>query len=326
RLLTKTDRKNVTTTYSYDALSRLNGKTYSDGTTPAVTYTYNTAGQLATAANGTDTLTWTYDLAGQLVSEQSTKNSSTVAYTYDLGGNRLFLSLDGTVFVTYAYDDASRLTTITRGTNSFTFGYDNANRRTSLGYPNGVNTTYTYDTLSRLTNLTAAKSGTTVTSSAYTYDAAGNRLTKTHPDYAESYVYDALYRLKEVNRTGLPKHWIYGYDAVGNRTSEQIDNSVSTYTYNEKNQLLSTTGGGLLRFRGTLNEPGMVTVNGQAAQMLAGNTFEAYVDVPTVPTTVPVVATDTSGNVTTKNYQVTAAGTAATYSYDANGNLAQRVE
>jgi RHS repeat-associated protein len=326
RLATRVDRKSVTTTYAYDELNRLTGKTYSDGTTPAVSYTYTTAGQLSTAANGTDTLTWTYDLSGQLTSEQSTKNSSTVAYTYDLGGNRLSLSLDGQVFVTYAYDDASRLTTITRGSNSFTFGYDNANRRTSLGYPNGVNTTYSYDTLSRLTNLTAVKTGNTITSSVYTYDAAGNRLSKTHPDYAESYVYDALYRLKEVNRTTLTKHWIYSYDAVGNRLSEQVDNSVSTYAYNEKNQLLSTTGGGLLRFRGTLNEPGTVTVNGQAAQMLAGNTFEAYVNVPTVPTTVPVVATDTSGNATTKNYQVTGAGSAATYSYDANGNLIQKVE
>jgi len=326
RLATRVDRKGVTTTYAYDELNRLTGKTYSDGTTPAVSYTYTSAGQPATAANGTDTLTWTYDLSGQLLSEQSTKNSSTVAYTYDLGGNRLSLSLDGTVFVTYAYDDASRLTTVTRGTNNFTFGYDNANRRTSLGYPNGVNTAYSYDTLYRLTNLTAAKSGTTVTSSVYTYDAAGNRLTKTHPDYAESYVYDPLYQLKEVNRTGLTKNWLYSYDAVGNRLSEQVDNSVSTYAYNEKNQLLSTTGGGILRFRGTLNEPGTVTVNGQPAQMLAGNTFEAYVDVPTTPTTVPVVAADTSGNATTKNYQVTGAGTPATYSYDANGNLIQKIE
>jgi len=69
-----------------------------------------------------------------------------------------------------------------------------------------------------------------------------------------------------------------------------------------------------------------VTVNGQPAQMLAGNTFEAYVNVPTTPTTVPVVATDTSGNATTKNYQVTGAGSAATYTYDANGNLTQKVE
>ena len=53
-----------------------------------MTYTYDTAGRLLTAANGTDTLTWAYDLAGQLLTEQSTKNASTVAYTYDTGGNR----------------------------------------------------------------------------------------------------------------------------------------------------------------------------------------------------------------------------------------------
>jgi YD repeat-containing protein len=60
RLATKTDRKSVVTTYSYDLLGRLTGKTYSNGD-PAVSYTYDLGGRLATAANGTDTLTWTYD-------------------------------------------------------------------------------------------------------------------------------------------------------------------------------------------------------------------------------------------------------------------------
>ncbi len=66
-----------------------------------------------------------------------------MAYTYDAAGNRLTLSLDGSLFVSYAYDDASRLTTISRGSNNFGLGYDNANRRTSMTYPNGVNTSYT---------------------------------------------------------------------------------------------------------------------------------------------------------------------------------------
>src|SRR4029077_5825665 len=126
RLRTKTDRKGVVTTYSYDTLGRLAGKSYSDSS-PSVTYGYDLVGRLASAANGTDTLTWTYDLAGQLLSEQSTKNASTVAYNYDDAGNRLGVSLDGALFVSYAYDDASRLTTITRGANAFGFAYDNAN-------------------------------------------------------------------------------------------------------------------------------------------------------------------------------------------------------
>jgi RHS repeat-associated protein len=327
RLATKVDRKNITTTYTYDVANRLTGKSYSDGT-PAVSYTYDPGGRLATAGNGTDTLTWSYDLAGQLLSEASTKNASTVAYTYDLGGNRLSVSLDGQVFVSYGYDDASRLTTITRGSNVFSFGYNNANRRTSLSYPNGIATSYTYDTLSRLTNLTAALGQTTITQWGYTYDAAGNRTQKSSTDHAENYTYDPLDRLTESNRTGSigAKRWLYGYDAVGNRAREQIDDNVITPSYNEKNQLTSTAVGGLLRFRGTLNEPGMVTVAGQPARMLTGNTFEATVSVSPGTNTIAVAATDTSGNTRTNTYQVTVSGTPATFSYDPNGNLTQKVE
>ena len=38
-LLTKTDARNIVTTYRYDALNRITSKSYSDGTTPAVAYT-----------------------------------------------------------------------------------------------------------------------------------------------------------------------------------------------------------------------------------------------------------------------------------------------
>ncbi len=325
RLATRVDRKSVTTTYSYDTLSRLTGKTYSDGTT-AVTYTYDNAGRLLTAGNGTDSLTWTYDLAGQLLSEASTKNSSTVADTYDLSGNRLTLSLDGSLFVSYGYDDASRLTSITRGTSVFGFGYDNANRRTSLSYANGVNTTYVYDNLSRLTSLTAAIGGNTIMQWGYTYDNAGNRTQKSSPEYTEDYGYDALSRLTDVNRTAAAgaKRWIYGYDPVGNRIREQIDNNVSTPAYNEKNQLTSSSVGGLLRFKATLSEPGTVTVAGQAAHMLSGNTFEATVSASAGVNTIAVVATDGSGNSKTNNYQVTVAGTPSTYGYDPNGNVTSK--
>jgi YD repeat-containing protein len=161
------------TTYSYDGLGRLTGKSYSNGD-PAVSYTYDAAGRLETAANGTDKLTWSYDLAGQLLSEQSATNASTVSYTQDLAGNRLSLSLEGQLFVSYGYDDASRLTSITRGSSVFGFGYDEVNRRTSMTYPNAITTTYGYDDLNRLTSLSAVHNGTTtITSFGYTYDAAG---------------------------------------------------------------------------------------------------------------------------------------------------------
>jgi len=247
--------------------------------------------------------------------------------TKDLGGNRLTLSLDGTLFVSYAYDDASRLTTITRGSSNVGFGYDNANRRTSMTYPNGITTNYTYDTVNRLTRLKADLGATPITDFQYTYDDAGNRKKKQQLDYTEDYSYDPLYRLTGVERSaGLTGIWHFGYDAVGNRLTNQINDSVLTSVFSEKNQLTSSSGGGTLRVRGTLNEPGTANVNGSPARMLAGNVFEATIQATTGTNTFAVEATDQSGNVSNKNYQVSVSATGATYTYDPNGNLTQKVE
>ena len=341
RLSTMTDRKGIVTTYAYDDLGRLVGKSFANDptNTPAFSYTYDVAGRMLTAVNGSDTLTWTYNLAGELLSEQSATNASTVAYTYDDGGNRLSVSLDGQLFVSYAYDDASRLTTITRGANVFGFSYDNANRRTQMTYPNGVNTVYQYDNLNRLINLAATHtgSGAAITNFTYQYDAAGNRTQKGTLDYTETYGYDPLYRLTRADRTNPgatpPNQWTWNYDQVGNRTSAQKDSEATTSSYNEKNQLTGTTGGGKMLWRGTLDEPGNVnltnaaaSINGQPARMLAGNVFEAELNLPPGANSVTIQAQDGSGNNATKVYSVNVIGVPATYTYDANGNLTQKVE
>jgi RHS repeat-associated protein len=187
-------------------------------------------------------------------------------------------------------------------------------------------TKYTYDNLNRLTNLTAVLGSTTITSSTYTYDNAGNRLTKTSPDYSEAYTYDPLNRLTSTNRNGTANQWVYSYDAVGNRLTNQADDVVSSGTYNDSNQLASQTGGGPLRVRGHLDKPGTVNVNGQAAHMLAGNVFDTTITATAGTNTISVVATDVSGNVTSKNYQVTLSGIADTFTNDPNGNVIQKVE
>jgi RHS repeat-associated protein len=233
RLATKTNRKSVVTTYGYDDLGRLTSKTYSDSS-PAVAYTYDEVGRLRTAANGTDTLTWTYDLLGEVLSEDSENNTSLVEYAYDLGGNRLSVSLNGQVVMSYAYDEASRLKTMTRGTSNWTLAYDAASRRTSLLHPNTVTTTYGYDIVSRLTSAITKKANQNRTQSTYTYDIVGNRLTK-GGDFNESYTYDALYQLTLVKR-GNPTTESYTYDAVGNRLSAL---NSSPWTYDDRNELLS---------------------------------------------------------------------------------------
>jgi len=327
RLKTKTDRKSVMTTFSYDDAGHLVGKSYSDGVTPAVAFTYDAVGRMLTAANGTDTLTWVYNLAGEMTSEQSNRNASTVAYTYDDGGNRLSVSLDGTLLLGYAYDDASRLTGITRGSSLFSFGYDAANRRTTLGYPNGITTSYAYDMNSRVTTLGASLGATVITSFGYGYDAADNRTSKTTPDLTESYGYDGLYRLTQVGRTGSPTDQsFYSYDPVGNRLTTQIGQAVTRSIHDAGNRLLSTVGGGPLRIRGHLDEPGTATVNGQQARMLPGNVFDATINAAPGANTVTVTATDLGGNVTTKSWTANVPAASGSYSYDPNGNLAQRFD
>jgi YD repeat-containing protein len=56
--------------------------------------------------------------------------------------------------VTYGYDAANRLTSITKGTDVITLGYDNANRRTSMAMADGISVAYGYDNANRLTSVT----------------------------------------------------------------------------------------------------------------------------------------------------------------------------
>ena len=327
RLRQKTDRKGVTTTLEYFLDGKLKQKTYSD-TTPAVSYTYDPIdGLMLTAVNGTDTLTWTYDNMDRVATEASIKNASTVAYTYDDAGNRTVLSLDGVTHVTYGYDQQSRLTSITRGANVFGFGYDTPSRRTSMTYPNGVVTSYGYDGESRLTSVGAVLGSTPITSFSYVIDAAGNRTRKTTLDWTEDYRYDDIYRLVSADRSaGAPSRWRFAYDPAGNRTGDQTDDAAMGASHNNLNQLLTRAPGGVLAFRGTTNEVANVTVAGKAALTASDNTFAAQAAVPAGTSNVVVAATDSSGNTRTNTYQVSTSGAGASYTYDPNGNLTQKIE
>jgi RHS repeat-associated protein len=330
RLKQKTDRKGVTTTLEYFLDGKLKRRSYSDSTT-ATNYTYDpVTGRMLTAANGTDALAWTYDSMDRVATESSATNASTVGFDYDDAGNRALLTLDGGTHVTYGYDQYSRLTSITRGSSVFgPFVYDTASRRTSMTYPNGIVTSYGYDAESRLTSLGAVLGATPITSFVYGLDAAGNRTSKTTLDWAESYGYDAVNRLVTVNRSaGTPSRWRFAYDASGNRTAAQTDDAVLGASFNNVNELLTTQAGGALAFKGTTSEAAAVTVAGKPAQTTAPpqNAFSGQTPVPSGTSNVVVAATDPSGNTRTNIYQVSASGAGASYTYDANGNLATKSE
>ena len=88
------------------------------------------------------------------------------------------------------------------------------------------------------------------------------------------------------------------------------------------NQIHQLSAGGATRFQGTINEPGTVTVNGQAAAMSTSTNFVANPVLSSGTNTVAVVARDGSGNVATNNYQVVVPpqGTVSP-TYDSAGNM-----
>ncbi len=139
----------------------------------------------------------------------------------------------------------NRLTGLTNtNSGSFGFGYDALGRRTSLTRPNGVNTSYSYDTLSRLLGV-LHNGGSLPGSANYTYDAAGNRLTKTAVQEASpspvsvlsQYSYDPIYELTQAVVNGSVAEG-YTYDAVGNRLTSA---GPTSYNYNPSNELTSTS-------------------------------------------------------------------------------------
>jgi len=155
------------------------------------------------------------------------------------------MTVAGQPVVTYAYDDAHRLTSITQGTSVVGFTYDDANRRSALTYPNGIVATYGYDAADQLTSLVYANGATTLGDLGYTYDLAGNRTAVTGswartnlPEALGSATYDAA------NRILTWAGQAYSYDANGNLASDGL----TSYTWNARNQLTGLSGGASASF------------------------------------------------------------------------------
>jgi RHS repeat-associated protein len=247
-LISKTDRKHQTISYSYDTLGRLTSKHYPD--TTQVNYTYDAASRLTQVTDATGTYQFTYDNMGRLTQTSTTYafvsgQPLTVGYAWDAASNLKTMTDPQGGDTTYTYDTLNRLATLKNPQrNQFTFTYDALGRRTQLARPNSVNTNYQYDSLSRVTSLlhqfTNKQGTTTLDGALYSYDAAGNRLSRTNKltNIVSNYAYDPLYQLTGVTQGGSTTE-SYSYDPVGNRSSSL---GVASYTYNVSNELTNLPG------------------------------------------------------------------------------------
>ena len=236
-VLTYTDRKNQVTHYQYDALNRPSLITFADGS--IITPTFDAGNRLTSIVDSVSgTINRSYDGLDRLTQEQTPQG--TVNYTYDAANRRATMTPASQTQIVYTFDNADRLTNITQGSQSVTIGYDNANRRTSLTLPNGVVTSYGYDNADELTGLTYKTSGgTTLGSIAYTYDAAGQRLTG-----SSGFGSDLLptpstgtntFDLN--NRETVWNGFALGYDLNGDPTSNAATSPATSYTFDARHRL-----------------------------------------------------------------------------------------
>jgi RHS repeat-associated protein len=255
-VLTYTDRKSQTTAYTYDALNRVNLITYADAST--VTPSFDAGNRLTSVADSVSgTIDRYYDGLDNLLEEDTPQG--TVSYTYDAASRRetmqvpdsggIHRSTCGTslcdpsaLTASYIYDAADRLTQIYQDESgeSVVLAYDNANRRSSLTLPNGVVTTYAYDSANELTGLTYKNSsGTTLASTSYTYDAAGQRLTRTGGFGSDRLPTPSTgtNTFNLANQQTVWNGYTLGYDLNGDPGSDASSSPATSYIFDARHRL-----------------------------------------------------------------------------------------
>ena len=98
-----------------------------------------------------------------------------------------------------------------------------------------VTTTYGYDDIDQLTS-----ESRTGYSGSYTYDANGNRLTRTVGGVTENYSYDDADKLQDVKVGGVTQK-SYGYDSAGRTTSVVSGAGTTTLAYDYEGRITTIT-------------------------------------------------------------------------------------
>jgi RHS repeat-associated protein len=250
---------NGTISLTYDADSRLNGRTIPGGNE---TFGYDAINRLNSHVTPLGSFTLGYlGETGQLNSQSVTNGSTTVStgWTYDTNAHdrRLIgiansgvtrsyiigygsgasinpydiLSVKDTAATghpwatqshAYTYDLIDRLLTgssTTPGNSKFV--YDNLDNATTFHQPPTASTTATYNGFNEIKKWGAL---------TYAYDANGNL---TSGDGVTTYKYDAENRLIEIDYVGTSNKSVFAYDGLGHRTSDaETVSGTTTTTYN----------------------------------------------------------------------------------------------
>ena len=244
----KTDARSITTTYSYDALNRLTGKSYSNGDA-SVTYYYdqtsyngltitNGKGQRTGMSDGSGQTAWSYDKMGRVVAEERTIGTvtKTTSYSYNLDGSLASITYPSGRVLSYSYSNAARPLSVVDSANSInyatsaTYAPQGALASVVNGYVSGVfsgiTTSNSYNSRLLPTSLSASSSNGTALSLSYSYFANGNVNVETNGrdnGRTVTYGYDALNRVTSASSQATSGSDCWGqsmaYDRYANLTT-----------------------------------------------------------------------------------------------------------
>jgi RHS repeat-associated protein len=269
---TSTTRDGKVQTITSDARNRPTYASWNDGVTLAVTTAYDSASRITSVSNSNSAVGYTYDAANDVLSETQNVTglgAKVVTYTYTSDAVLNTLTYPDSTKLTYGYDNANRVSSITQGASTTVVGYtyDANGNRTNKNLANGVNSTLTYDNAERLTSISdltpSPTAGTLLQKFQYGYDSMSRRTyVKRDNGVGDVYGYDADSQLTSVKYnctnpdttpTNPSETTTFTYDPSGNRT-QTVDslNGTTNCTPTSDNQY-SAVGGNSATYDGRGN-------------------------------------------------------------------------
>ena len=335
-----TNALNNTTKFSYDTEANLT--TLTDSLGHAYRYVFNEVNQtqLFTFPDNSHER-YEYNLAGNLISTINRAGQQTTE-TYDdaqrLAQKTFVDPVNGDTMFRNNYDDANRLTGVTKTLNGVTqssvsYFYNAANQTTSsitdgrkisysydasqnlsqIIYPSGLIANYNYDCRNKVNSITDSSGNQVV---GYTSDDAARVVRQAQANGLETvYTYDALNRVSKIelrqssNPSIILQSYSYGYDAVGNKLWVQyLDGTGDVYNYDATYQLVGIKYG--------------VTNPSLGYASAAGGVRSVNYAYDSVGNRVSVTDNGNSGTYTVNNLNQYTAISGTNLTYSARGDLA----